>query len=102
MMYWETKLRMLFAKWASDPRVANRDLVCTPYVGNYGMVCGWVVCVNGSPPRGTLVIDNYDPPVRLWGKPIKVRTDEIDTVKGFRDAYLEDKREPFTLTAPES
>ncbi len=34
----------------------RRGLCCTPYGGNYGMVAGWVVCVVGSPPKGTITM----------------------------------------------
>jgi hypothetical protein len=33
----------------------GRELICTPYEGNYG-IAGWVLCINGSPPRGTLIV----------------------------------------------
>lgn len=31
-----------------------RPLVCTPYYGCYGDVAGWVLIINGSPPKGAL------------------------------------------------
>jgi hypothetical protein len=35
--------------------VGGRPLVCTPFKGAYGPA-GWVICVEGSPPRGTLLV----------------------------------------------
>lgn len=32
----------------------ERELCCTPFTGAYGRA-GWVIAVNGSPPRGVLV-----------------------------------------------
>lgn len=38
----------------------GRELVCMAYEGNYG-TAGWVLCVNGSPPRGTVIITQDGP-----------------------------------------
>jgi len=46
--------------WLSRACVADmqgRELVCTPYGGNYG-VAGWLIVLNGSPPRLTLIVEN--------------------------------------------
>jgi hypothetical protein len=40
--------------------VAGWPLVCTPFEGCYGRA-GWVLAVNGSPPRGTIVLFNDFP-----------------------------------------
>ena len=39
--------------WGKD--VLDREIICTPCDGAYGLAW-WVVAVNGSPPRGTLVL----------------------------------------------
>src|SRR5262245_46051271 len=48
------------AKVRSD--YLQRGLICTPFAGGYGKVSGWVICVNGSPPKGTLVVFGKGPP----------------------------------------
>jgi hypothetical protein len=48
----------------------GRELVCTPFGGCYGPA-GWVACVNGSPPRGTVLIVGS----RFDGGPILVYFD---------------------------
>lgn len=35
----------------------RRGLCCTPYGGNYNKIAGWVVCVVGSGPKGTVVVE---------------------------------------------
>jgi hypothetical protein len=39
----------------------RRGLCCTPYGGNYGKLAGWLVCVVGSPPKGTLILEIAGP-----------------------------------------
>jgi hypothetical protein len=34
----------------------HRRLVCTPFAANYGDVSGWIVCVEGTPPKATLLL----------------------------------------------
>lgn len=34
----------------------KRQVIVTPYQGNYG-AAGFVIAINGSPPRGTLVVE---------------------------------------------
>jgi hypothetical protein len=37
----------------------RRPLHCTPYTGGYGDTpVGWIIAVEGSPPKGTLMIQN--------------------------------------------
>ena len=38
----------------------NRELIVTPYLGNYGTAAGYVIAINGSPPKGTLFITDLD------------------------------------------
>jgi hypothetical protein len=81
----------------------SRDLVCTPYLGNYGEVAGWVICVNGSPPKGTLVLsaDNPDdaPVIYFTGTQTKtLHHKQKEIVRAFFDEYLRDGSEAFTLS----
>lgn len=39
----------------------KRDLVCTPFGGHAGMRAGWIICVDGSPPKGTVVFFDREP-----------------------------------------
>src|SRR4051812_48176811 len=45
--------------------LAGREVVCTPCGGNYGCVAYWLLAVNGSPPRGTILFDanGYTPTI---------------------------------------
>ena len=36
--------------------IRGREIICTPYDGNYGLA-GWVIVVNGSPPRCTVLYE---------------------------------------------
>ena len=36
--------------------IRGREITCTPYDGNYGLA-GWVIVVNGSPPRCTVLYE---------------------------------------------
>lgn len=38
----------------SSPR-SLRDIVVTPYNGHYDEIAGYVIAINGSPPRGVFV-----------------------------------------------
>jgi hypothetical protein len=84
--------------------VTSRDLVCTPFDGHYGQA-GWVLCVNGSPPRGTLLIlkDAFitipvpvfyitlDGCRRLRGR------EDLATVREFAALFLDGETAPFSL-----
>ena len=41
--------------WPSPNGLRDRDLCCSPFDGAYGRA-GWVIAVNGSPPRGMLTV----------------------------------------------
>lgn len=48
----------------------GREIVATPFGGHYGQA-GWVLCVNGSPPRGCIVAletseHRYQPPAIFY------------------------------------
>src|SRR6516162_7942207 len=63
-------LMHIFLKWSypEGPSAGDSEqyltgaLVCTPYRGSIDKTSGWVVCVNGSPPKGTLVIIGTNAP----------------------------------------
>lgn len=93
-------------KGASSKAIASfkdRPLVCTPYNGNHGTISGWVICVNGSPPRGTMLIkilsssqlDAFyiadDKCKNITGKR------QLETILNFFDAQLKKKEEAFTI-----
>lgn len=52
-----TELRHLIFRLTKVRDSRERDLVCTPYGGTYETVAGWVIVVEGSPARGTILID---------------------------------------------
>jgi hypothetical protein len=64
-------LMQLFLRWYYGNDIGamevadfdTRKLICTPF-GGPG-TAGWVVCVNGTPPRGTLVILGMGPPFTM-------------------------------------
>ena len=66
----ERNFRMLICKLQDLPNweVFQRDIELTPYLGAYG-TAGWVCAVNGSPPRGTVVV-----PISYQGQVIFVRS----------------------------
>jgi hypothetical protein len=57
----ERNLRDVFVCLSGNKRQAvedgyyGRDIVVTPYEGEYGLA-GYVVCLNGSPARGTFLV----------------------------------------------
>ena len=52
------KSSMTASEFAQQKRdFLRRGLFCTPYGGNYGKLAGWLVCVVGSPPKGTLILE---------------------------------------------
>jgi hypothetical protein len=61
----EEDLRDLFAELrfgragptaAQRAQIDCRTICCTPLAGNYGTPAGWAVCLEGSPPKGTVLI----------------------------------------------
>jgi len=79
----------------------SRPLVCTPYKANHGVVSGWVICVNGSPPKATLLIDQFSSPLiafHIADKPKKIRgPKQLETIKEFFTDHLKGKEEAFTI-----
>ena len=104
-------LMQMFLKWyhpegpsATQRRdYLNRPLVCTPYAGSYGKISGWVVCVNGSPPKGTLVIAGETRPqaaFRLGKKSQRVTGDkQLVVVQNFFEHHLKGKEASFEVSS---
>jgi hypothetical protein len=84
----------------------RRDLVCTPYGGNYGRLAGWVVCVNGSPPKGTLIssVEGPDevPTFFLAGTAKRMREKEDKIIQAFYNEHLKDKNTAFVIKTTEN
>src|SRR5262245_21326521 len=60
-------LNDLFEKLTHCGDTRERELVCTPCGGNYGSVAYWVIAVNGSPPRGTILFGgHFDSPADIF------------------------------------
>ncbi|HTU19243.1 MAG TPA: hypothetical protein VMG10_14380 [Gemmataceae bacterium] len=105
---WETLLRLVNGRSpvSADYRrdFAWRELVCTPYEGCYG-VAGWILCVNGSPPRATVLFDapRYDRLVHLvFYHASRCRNVSLDSEAGrslarFHEEHLKDEQEPMTF-----
>jgi len=103
----------LFVDWyytdeTGSEQIANykrRSLFCTPFEGDsVEAIAGWVVCVDGSPPKGTLVIFRKGPPdssaYYLHGhnpKHIIGKDTECQIIRKFVEANLVDKTKAFTI-----
>ena len=57
----------------------NREIVVTPYFGNYTSIAGYVIAVNGSPPQGTLIV-----PIGWAGMPMVLMTHKTKTINDTR------------------
>jgi hypothetical protein len=55
---WKAAYAMMVDKHCSFE--TEREVCITPFEGNYG-VAGWVIVINGSPPRGILTVVGKDP-----------------------------------------
>ena len=80
----------------------RRGLNCTPFVGGYGKNSGWVICVNGSPPKGTLVVFGEGPPgsgaYYLGGKCKTVSgLKQGRMIKRFAEVHLKGQQKGFAL-----
>jgi hypothetical protein len=108
-------LMQLFLKWyypqgagstASKDQYLARGLVCTPYLGEsyHGPrgPAGWVVCVNGSPPKGTLVLLGRGPPSSAYFLGPKCKhvsgRKQIRVIKSFCECHLKGRKEGFTIS----
>jgi hypothetical protein len=105
-LYYRDRLARMRPKVRAD--FYGRQLVCTPYEGCYGHA-GWVVCVNGSPPRGTLLIDaptTYAGRMELVYYEIGVRPRlvtswrDVGPVGIFHDRYLKGRTAAVTFDLP--
>jgi hypothetical protein len=80
-------------------------LVCTPFGGNCGKKAGWAICVNGSPPKGTLIVSGEGPdevPTFFLGATAKRMGEKQDTViQAFYDEHLRDKPAAFVMKPKE-
>jgi hypothetical protein len=81
-----------------------RSLVCTPFGGRHGSTAGWVICVEGSPPKGILVINYLEGAGRsvysLKGKLKQITAEkQLAVIDRFHDDHLNSKEEAFTLEA---
>jgi hypothetical protein len=100
-------LRKLYAPYggssASETAAfMKRKLECTPYTGNYGGLSGWVICVSGSPPKGTIYLSDFGPIIMFLtasGDSIKRITGEtqVETVRAFHKKHLRDAEKPVVL-----
>lgn len=90
-----------FPDGASTKAIADfekRPLECTPFSGNYGELAGWVICVNGSPPKGTLVVFESGKAFDLCGSGRKVAAQkDLKTIDWFVKETLTGKTKPFTI-----
>lgn len=81
----------------------ERALICTPYVGGYGTIYGWVVCVNGSPPKGSLLIKNLqaNPVTAFYMMEYSVKkvsgVRQLEAIQQFYEAQLKGKSEAFSI-----
>jgi hypothetical protein len=76
-------------------------LVCTPFGGNCGKKAGWAICVNGSPPKGTLIVSGEGPdevPTFFLGPTAKrLREKQGKVVQAFYDEHLQDRCVAFVM-----
>jgi hypothetical protein len=83
----------------------RRSVFCTPFQGDSAeAMAGWVVCVDGSPPKGTLVIFRKGPPnssaYYLYGhspKHIMGKDPEGEIIRKFVESNLVGKTKAFTI-----
>lgn len=85
----------------------GRSLVCTPYEGCYGQA-GWVVCVNGSPPRGTVIItapSRLQDFILFWdgfrARRLPNGFEATETLWRFWRDYLKEAKAPMELFLPD-
>lgn len=85
----------------------SRKLICTPFEGCYG-AHGWVVCVNGSPPRGLVIFQKSGDGVLvsfqagpeetfILVSKAKIHAPVTKVMREFYSTYLEGRSEPVTL-----
>jgi hypothetical protein len=83
----------------------RRGLCCTPYGGNYDKLAGWLVCVVGSPPKGTLILEIGGPDQQVsdafwfYGRSKLISTDKncLPIVQAFFNEHLRGRHEAFRI-----
>lgn len=83
----------------------RRGLCCTPYGGNYDKQAGWLVCVVGSPPKGTLVLEidgsnqNVSDAYWFYGRTKRISTSikSLSIIEAFFNEQLRGKHEAFGI-----
>lgn len=90
----EKNLRETFYKLCFSPgertrkireNFEGRDIVTTPFGGNYG-VAGWAICMNGSPPRGTVIHmrnDNSRAHFILDGRTKRIGDAQVEVIRQY-------------------
>lgn len=80
----------------------SRPLICTPYLGAPGVIDGWIVCVSGDPPAGTLHIKRSGGGIIAYyflGSLGKCLDDDesYETLRKFYDDHLRDQNTSLTI-----
>jgi hypothetical protein len=103
----ETMYKLYYPQGLNEQNHADaltRPLVCTPVKGDNETISQWVISVNGSPPKGTLVIDGkadaQAPVFFLKTKFDRVKgSKQLESIHTFCAKYLKGKDTAFTLNA---
>jgi hypothetical protein len=103
----ETMYRLYYPQGLSEQNHADtltRPLVCTPIKGDNETISQWVISVNGSPPKGTLLIDGKaDAQAHVFF--LKTKFDQVkgskqlENIHAFCAKYLKGRDSAFTLNA---
>ena len=98
---------MTDAEYRSHKRdFLRRGLCCTPYGGNYNKLAGWIVCVVGSAPKGTLTVpisDVTNPQVEeayyFYGKTYRFASNpkHLAILEAFFNEHLAGQNKALTL-----
>ncbi len=100
------KLIRLLGEWHAGRKLSakeelaflKRKLICTPYLGTYGGIAGWVVCVEGTPPKGTLFFLDRGTSVFVSADGHKIKkVGENSAITEFYKTVLEQRQEPLTI-----
>ena len=85
---------------AARKEILKRELYCTPYEFGDDHP-GWVVCVGGTPAKGTLVIKGRMPGAASYILSVKANRIDLESeqtiVKQFFEAELRGKTEPHVV-----
>ncbi len=101
------EFRALAARLYGYRTVDDREIVISPYEGNYGHAAGLVICVEGSPPKGTFIVHGIGwavPRVAYVGASSRIRALQEkarDAVLAFLDEALPAWREGGLMQAHE-